>query len=370
MSTSWTLEDRAAARAFLQRCEVRLSTLHRVATALLSGAGLMVLLPAMMRDQIAGVMGTLLTVDPSLPHVLLALVAGIVLALPLVVLFVLLGDLTRFYFHAHHVESEHGMVFVPRFTLTGLRISRDELSDDAAAELRLARTDRSAVELLVPPNTSGRKRIDRRLAAYGLGGSSDQLDDQKRAEGLFELVASHSRSLADEVAKVEYGMTRHLVRMQVIVIRYVKSLLVFLVTALTVFAAAAVVERDERVGLGGQLWLAVIFAAWAPVATLAVSSPVRWVDGMLRAEGATARSVAADSEFARFERVVTSVGAVVLAISAVVLALCVFDDVGTFEAAAGVAALVASTATFVWAAKRSMIKPTMLGRNGNSSAHR
>ena len=37
-------DERAAIRAFLQRSEVRLSTVHRVATALLSGAGLMVLL--------------------------------------------------------------------------------------------------------------------------------------------------------------------------------------------------------------------------------------------------------------------------------------------------------------------------------------
>ena len=364
MTTTWTAEDRAATRAFLQRCEVRLSTLHRVATALLSGAGLMVLLPAMMKDQIAGVVGTLLTVDPSLPHVLLAAVAGIVLALPLVVFFALLGDLTRFYFHAHHVESTHGMVFVPRFTLTGLRISHDELSEGAAAELRLARADRSAVELVVPPNTSGRNRIDRRLAAYGLDGPTGEIDDRARADGLFELVASQSRSLAEEVAKVEYGMTRHLVRLQVIVIRYVKSLLVFLVTALTVFAAAAVAVRDDRVSVGGQLWLAVIFAAWAPVAVLAVSSPVRWVDDMLRAEGATAHSVAADYEFARFERVVTFVGALVLVLSTVVSVLCVFDGAGTYESAAGVAAVATAAATFVWAANRSVVRPTLAGRAG------
>jgi len=245
-----------------------------------------------------------------------------------------------------------------------LRIARDELSESAAADLRLARSDRSVVELLVPQNTSGRKRIDRRLTAYGLDRSSVEIDDQMRADGLFELVASQSRSLADEVAKVEYGMTRHLVRLQVIVIRYVKSLLVFLVTALTVFAAAAVVARDERVGLGGQLWLTVIFAAWAPVAVLAVSSPVRWVDDMLRAEGATARSVAADTEFARFERVVTAVGAVVLVISVVVLVLCVLDGAGAFEAAGGVAAVVTAAATFAWAANRSVVTTTLPGRPG------
>jgi len=357
VSSDWTPDDHAAARAFLQRCEVRLSTLHRVATALLSGAGLMVLLPAVMRDQIAGVMGTLLDVDASVPHVMLAGVAAVVLALPLVVFFVLLGDLTRFYFHAHHVEGADGMVFVPRFTLTGLQLPSDELSPSAAAEVQAARVAPATTELVVPRNAAGRDRIDRRLAAYGLERAGDAHDDRARAEGVFELVASRSRPLADEIAKVEFGMTRHLVRLQVIVIRYVKSLLVFLVTALTVFAAAAVVARDARVGTGGQLWLAAIFAAWAPVSTMAVSSPVRWVEEMLRAEGATTSSVAADPEFTRFERVVIAVGAVVLALSAVVLVIGVIDGAGAAATVAAIAVLLVSIAWFVVAASRSVAAP-------------
>jgi hypothetical protein len=358
VSESWSSDDRAAARAFLQRCEVRLSTLHRVATALLSGAGLMVLLPAMMKDQIAGVVGALVTVDPSPPHVVLALIAGIVLALPLAVLFMLLGDLTRFYFHAHHVEGSTGMVFVPRFTLTGLQIAQDELSAAAASEVGTARADRATIELVVPQNETGRRRIDRRLVAYGLDTSTEELDDRTRAAGLFELVATRPRSLAEEVAKVEYGITRHLLRLQVIVIRYVKSLLVFLVTALAVFAAAAVVARDDRVGAGGQLWLALVFGAWAPVTTLAVSSPVRWVEGMLRAEGAATHSVAADPEFTRFERVVVAVGAMVLGLAAVVLLLRIVDGTSIVETAVAVVAMLAAVASFAWAASRSTVRTT------------
>ena len=43
----------------------------------------------------------------------------------------------------------------------------------------------------------------------------------------------------EEVAKVEHGMTRHILRLQVIVLRYVKALLAFLTTALAVFTSAA-----------------------------------------------------------------------------------------------------------------------------------
>lgn len=38
-------DARNAMRAFLQRSEVRLSTMHRIANAFLSGAGLLVLFP-------------------------------------------------------------------------------------------------------------------------------------------------------------------------------------------------------------------------------------------------------------------------------------------------------------------------------------
>ena len=246
----WTGEDRAAARAFLQRCEVRLSTLHRVATALLSGAGLMVLLPAMLKDHVVEVLRVLLTSEHSLPHILLSVTAALVLVLPFVVLFLLLGDLTRFYFHAQHLAGASGQAFAPRFTLTGLRLPSDELSPTSAAELAAARLEPLTVELLVPSNPATRAAIDAKLDAYGGLGRHLHDDDIGRADGLFELVAARSRTLAEEVAKVEHGMARHLLRLQVIVMRYVKALLAFLTTAIAVAAALSVVRADP--GLGGD----------------------------------------------------------------------------------------------------------------------
>ncbi len=43
-------DSRAAMRAFLQRSEVRLSTVHRVGQALLGGSALVLLLPLFLRD--------------------------------------------------------------------------------------------------------------------------------------------------------------------------------------------------------------------------------------------------------------------------------------------------------------------------------
>ncbi len=118
-------------RAFLQRCEVRLSTVHRVATALLSGAGLMVLLPAIARDSIVSVIRTLVSGDLDLAHVCLLAAMVALLALLFAVFWLVLRDLTLFYFHALHVTHDGHDVFTPRFTLTGIRLPSDELGDGA-----------------------------------------------------------------------------------------------------------------------------------------------------------------------------------------------------------------------------------------------
>jgi hypothetical protein len=303
VTAEWSIDDRAAARAFLQRCEVRLSTLHRVATALLSGAGLMVLLPAIVKDQIVIVLRSLLTSEPTVPHALLVVVALVVLAVPLIVLFLLLGDLTRFYFHAQHVPGEQSDAFAPRFTLTGLRLPVGDLSPAADRDLAAARREPAAIELLVPPNQAARDAIDRKLDAYGGLDRHDHPGDLGRVNGLMELIAARSRTPAEEIAKVELGMARHLLRLQVIVLRYVKALLAFLTTALAVFAASGAVQSGDALGPNSELWLAAIFALWAPTIVYAVASPVRWIAGLLRAEGATVNAVAADQEFTRIERI-------------------------------------------------------------------
>ncbi len=309
--SEWTNEDRAAARAFLQRSEVRLSTLHRVATALLSGAGLMVLLPAIVKDQVVGVLHTLVTAPASLSHAFLTAAAVTVLAVPLVVLFLLLGDLTRFYFHAQHVPSTGAPAFAPRFTLTGLRLPSGELSVAADSDLATARLSDSTIELLIPSNNSARAAIDRKLDAYGGLNRDASPGDRGRVDGMLELVAARSRPLAEEVAKVEAGMARHLLRLQVIVMRYVKALLAFLTTALAVFAAAAVTSDNPTLDPVHEVWLIVIFAVWAPAIVAAVSSPVRWLTALLRSEGSTVNSVAADPEFTRIERITIVAAAVV-----------------------------------------------------------
>jgi hypothetical protein len=250
-----TADERAAARAFVARCEVRLSTLHRIAVGLLSGAGLLVVLPVVARDSVTGLLrslsiGTIDVADMSLMIVLA------IMGVPAAALWLLFADLTRFYFHANHIGSGGSEVFTPRFTLTSLQLPSDELGPAASAELAGFRNDPRVVELLVPTNDASRRGIDRQLEVYGGLGTGE--GDTGRAVGLFALAASRSRPLLEEVAKIEHGMVRHVLKLRGLVLRYVKALLT---TALAVYGGDAIVAGlgpGEQMSVTGSVWSAAI----------------------------------------------------------------------------------------------------------------
>jgi hypothetical protein len=335
-------------RAFLQRCEVRLSTVHRVATALLSGAGLMVLLPAIARDSIVSVIQALVSGDLDLAHVCLLAAMVALLALPFAALWLVLRDLTLFYFHAQHVAHDGHDVFTPRFTLTGIRLPSDELGAASTKHLTTVRGTPANIDLLVPSNDLARSRIDRQLDAYGGLGRHDVEGDPGRADGLFELAASRDRSLIEEVAKIEYGIARHILRVQVIVLRYVKALLAFLTTALAVFAAAAVLEDSATIGPTEELWLVCITALWAPSLVAVVTAPVRWLDQLLRAEGASRSAVANDPELTRVERLATwAAGAAWILVTVAAIAVAVGEGADEGGIAASLA-VVGMAGVLLW----------------------
>jgi hypothetical protein len=296
-------DERGAVRSYLQRSEVRLSTIHRVASALLSGAGLMVLLPALERDSVTSVLRALLNGSFDMSRPLLVLAVGASVALPFAALWLVLRDLTQFYFYANHVRHAAGESFTPRFTLTGLRLPHDELGLFGTASLDRVRNEPRTIELLVPANDAARARIDRQIAAYGGLGVPSPPTDAARARALFDLAASRPRDLFEEVAKVEHGMARHVLRIQLIVLRYVKAVLAMLTTLMAAFALAAVVEGKADLGPGEEVWVAAILLVWSPVVIYAVTSPVRWLESQLRSEGVSHTGVADDRELTRVEDV-------------------------------------------------------------------
>ena len=312
----YTADERAAMRAFLQRSEVRLSTMHRVATALLSGAGILVLLPALERDSVVQVLRTLLIGPISWTRGLLSVGVAVSVLLALTAFWLLVLELTRFYFHSNHIRNDDGEFFTPRFTLTGLRLPNDELDPRTDQAFEAMHGSADNVELLVAKNSAARERIDRQLDAYpGLVQPDAVEPDRARADALFELAASRRRTLAEEVAKVEYGIVRHAIRLQVIVLRYVKALLVIVVTSLAAFASAAAVNEQAAIAAADERWIAGVLLVWAPVVLLVVGAPVRWLERLLKAEGARHTALGNDRELTQVEDVTARVALVTWLVS-------------------------------------------------------
>lgn len=347
-------DERAAMRAFLQRCEVRLSTMHRVATALLSGAGILVLLPAVERDAVLQVLRSLLVGPVSWSRGLLAAAVTLSIVLAIVVLWLVIIELTRFYFHANHVVHADGEVFTPRFTLTGVRMATDEFGPETNAAYEQVHSAEATVRLLVPGNARARVRIDRQLDAYPglLSDSSDP--DLARAEALFELAAARRRTMVEEVAKIEYGIVRHMLRLQVIVLRYVKALLVIVITALVAFACAAAVNGQPRITAADERWIAGAMLLWAPGVLIVVSSPVRWLESLLRTEGAQHTAVSRDHELTQLEDVTARIaGAAWLFAAAATIVLLVHHPISTQgRLALAVVALVSLGLGVTWVVRR------------------
>jgi len=319
---------------------------------MLSGAGLLVVLPVVARDSVSGVLRSLLIDGIGVSDIALVVAVVAMLAVPMSALWLLFADLTRFYFHANHLGGDGRDVFTPRFTLTSLQLPSDELGPEALEQLDASRTDPRIVELLVPTNDRSRRRVDRQLRVYA-GLDSDR-DDVSRARGLFQLAASTSRPLLDEVAKVEHGMARHVLRLRGLVLRYVKALLALLTTALAVYAGDAIVaglDQGEGLTVSGSTALAAVVLIWAPVVVLAVTSPVRWIEQLMRDDGAPSTAVADDPDLTHIERVslrIATIGWLAAAIAMIVSATS--DTTGDSVRAAGLAVLAGSSIAVVVAA--------------------
>lgn len=145
----FTPDERNAMRSYLQRSEVRLSTMHRVAVGFLSGAGLLFLLPVFLKDGVLTVVSSLLDYSPAVSDsanlgqsvgtviIYLCLLYPFILSLsiPAVALLLLLKDIVRFYF-VGHPPGFPDELFNPRFILTGVAFSPDESEEVKARILR------------------------------------------------------------------------------------------------------------------------------------------------------------------------------------------------------------------------------------------
>jgi hypothetical protein len=297
-------ESRAAMRAFLQRSEVRLSTIHRVGQALLGGSALILLLPLFLRDGFPK-MTTLLVssydADQSwIVIVGIATASALCVLLPVLAIYLLVGDLLGFYFTSnifgapgagHHAPDR--TLFSPRFVIPALGFNNDELNARTQALLAEGRDDEWTRALLVPKSLDDdgwRDRFDTRtfevwgtVAPEGLDGDEERLRQMYRFAGL-----NRDRTLAHDVARTEALLAKHVLSIRIVVLRYTKALLLLIATTVATLASAGIIEEaitaDPSGGrfVGGfpyrYLFLvALIYVAWAPLAARSVTAPLRMI---------------------------------------------------------------------------------------------
>jgi hypothetical protein len=298
--------ERNAARAYLQRCEVRISTQHRIATAFIGGAGLLLLVPIFLRDIVDGllafIIGEMTLIYPALPAGLnLALSVGffvcvgylfvLSLVIPLMGVYWLLEDLVHFYFTLYAPGFSPSLLN-PTLALGGINFSPDESARIKHAVMQRQYRDDSIGFLM--PFSAGRREayfdalIDEtdgeilpagrdtdRLASAGLIDDTPAAHRQARhVNAAMGIARGIDRQLVEEVALSEMHLARNTLYLRRLLLRYVKTLLMFLWTTFVSFLMLPMLH-DPR--LPNLVVLALGYGLWAALVWWFIRRPVHWI---------------------------------------------------------------------------------------------
>lgn len=330
-------EERNAMRGFLQRGEVRLSTIHRVAVGFLSGAGLLFLFPVFLKDGVLALITALLDYTPTFPTSMQSFgMVGVVvvylcllfpfllsLGLPVAALLLLLEDIVRFYFVGHPPTFPEEF-FNPRFVLTGIAFSPDESPEVKSRVLRheygtdligfvVSRVDAHSgyysriidkPDRHIVPTTrklprllrsgivksKGEKPLEQLVEAdrmsvqgsYHNGNGEDipfaerTVDEIDRFNAALGLAGFIERPLYEEVAKTEVSLVRHSLKLRRLVLRYFQALLILIWTSFVTFLMLPFLN-DASGRFSIPLVFSISYLLWASLAPWIVQLPLVWL---------------------------------------------------------------------------------------------
>jgi hypothetical protein len=361
-NTRFDNDDRNAMRGYIQRAEVRLSTMHRIGGSFISGAGLLVLLPAFLTQVIAGIL--IVFFRYALPtgekwgwglttvlYVCLLIPFLLSLGLPLYALYLLLKDIVNFYFTGHSPGFPITL-FNPRFALSGIAFSPDE-SPTVKKEVYKRQYGSDLINFVIPFSNKQLSYFDEVIEntegqILPTTRSTDELRDQgviqwnqhesnwivadafeKREQKSIErfnaalgLAGVRERDLVEEVAKSEASLVRHALSLRRLVLRYFKALLMFIWTALISFFLLPFLQATSLFPV--FITMSVAYILWSILAPQIMRWPVNWIyeHGYPGADDYY-EVVQRDSQLVMFEKKVTRLCwlATALAVVALVIAL-------------------------------------------------
>jgi len=318
-----TERDRNALRAFLQRAEVRLSTMHRIAGAFLSGAGLLFLLPVFFRDYPKELLGAIVTdiAALSIPSAsaLLALVGllGIVMVVFSIFLilvyslYLLVKDLTLFYFIGQSPGFSDD-AFYPRFALTAIAFSPDESL--RAKDQIIQSQNQPDIMAFTMPRSQGVPQVDvGKWESYGhllYSPTRRPQDDDTPMQRRFRIALGQAglvdRDLVHEVARMEASLVRHNLHLRRLVLRYAKALVLMVWTLIITFASTLLIQLAEKWPLVAPWkWYGVIgiLAAWLYLTPgRVVKLPIDWIYEWANQNTSRTEHIAHDPELQQFEQ--------------------------------------------------------------------
>lgn len=296
--------ERGAMRAYIQRCEVRLSTLHRIATAFIGGAGLLLLIPVFFKDAFDSLLavileqisypfsqfGTLGVVLTGIMYICLFYPLFLSMVIPLYGVYLLLKDIIHFYFTIYTPGFPEDLLN-PTFALTGVTLPLDE-APVAKAEVMRYQYDATQMGFMIPfskersglyfdtiiESTDGNiipktRRIEE-LKRLGVLPENYDADNVNRFNAAMGLARSLDRTLTEEVAMTEMSLVRHVLYLRRLVLRYVKTLLMFIWTTVVAFMLLPFL-RDGR--FPPFVLLGAGYAVWALAVMWILDFPLYWL---------------------------------------------------------------------------------------------
>lgn len=301
---------RNAMRSYLQRTEVRLSTLHRIAVAFISGAGLLLLLPVFFKDEITvlvrvflnTILGEIMTLDGGAVLLHAALYLTLIfpfilsLAIPLYALYLLLKDVVHFYFTIYSPGFPSDLM-TPTFALSGVGFSPDESPEAKRRILAYQYRHSSSINFAIPFSPERRKAYfdeiingtERRIlpetrtydAVAATGALTEEIDPAtvERFGAAFGLARALDRQLVEEVATSEISLVRHILYLRRLMLRYMKTLVMFIWTTLVTFIMLPFLQEER---LPRFFILAAGYLLWAVLVMPVMRMPLNWIYRHLR----------------------------------------------------------------------------------------
>lgn len=305
-AAAFTETERNAMRAYLQRTEVRQSTLHRIGTAFISGAGLLLLIPIFFKDAITALVDVLIqqsdvllpaggTPSQIVSGVLLYALIGypllLSLGIPVYALLLLLKDIVHFYFTLY-APGFAATLHHPTFSMSAIAFSSDESARVKKEVMRQQYADPERMKYMIPfsdakrekyfdhliENTHGEiipasRRLEQLQALDVLPEGCD-LQTVQRFDVAMGIARALDRTLVEEVAYAEMAQVRNILYLRRLLLRYMKALLMFIWTMMVVFMMLPFLKSGRFSPL---IVMSLGYLLWSITVMRVVRQPLYWV---------------------------------------------------------------------------------------------